>query len=72
MFIGVETLDYSGKSVRGCFSSHINAYEEKQFPKVTYERTHSIQFNFPLLQVTAIDDPWKIVAKVSGNPELTW
>lgn len=23
-------------------------------------------------QVTAIDDPWKIVAKVSGNPELTW
>ena len=24
------------------------------------------------LQNTAIDDPYKIVAKVTGNPELTW
>ncbi len=23
-------------------------------------------------QITAIDDPWRIIAKVSGNPELTW
>eukprot|EP00094_Tigriopus_californicus_P003329 TCALIF_03202-PA protein Name:"Similar to unc-89 Muscle M-line assembly protein unc-89 (Caenorhabditis elegans)" AED:0.27 eAED:0.27 QI:0/0.83/0.76/0.92/0.91/0.88/25/216/2842 len=23
-------------------------------------------------QTTAIDDPWKIVAKVTGNPQLTW
>ena len=31
------------------------------------------QFKEPILdQNTAIDDEWKIVAKVSGNPELTW
>jgi hypothetical protein len=31
------------------------------------------QFKEPIGdQNTAIDDPWKIVAKVSGNPELTW
>ena len=31
------------------------------------------QFKEPVgNQNTAIDDPWKIVAKVSGNPELTW
>jgi len=23
-------------------------------------------------QIAAIDDQWKIVAKVSGNPKLTW
>ena len=31
------------------------------------------QFKEPILdQVMAVDDEWKIIAKVSGNPELTW